>query len=60
MNLERSNSKLVHILTPPNQQNESEIIYKVGRGNDQDLKLNDISVSRSHAKIVFDKGKFLL
>ena len=40
--------------------NDQEVIFKVGRGNDQDLKLNDISVSRSHAKIAFNKGKFYL
>lgn len=56
LNLEKSTSKLVHLLTPKAQT----FVYKLGRGNDQDLKLNDISVSRSHAKIVFKDGKFSL
>ena len=35
-------------------------IFKMGRANDQDIRINDISVSRQHATIVFDSSKFLI
>lgn len=34
--------------------------FKLGRGLDQDLRINDISVSRYHAQIKFMKNKFIL
>merc|ERR1712110_740223 len=33
---------------------------KLGRGHESDLRINDISVSRCHAKIKLEKGKFML
>ena len=32
----------------------------MGRGHESDLRINDISVSRCHTKIKFERGKFLL
>jgi len=32
----------------------------LGRGHESDLRINDISVSRCHAKIKLENGKFLL
>ena len=32
----------------------------MGRGHDSDLRINDISVSRTHAMIRFKDGKFFL
>lgn len=29
----------------------------MGRGHESDLRINDISVSRSHATLTFDEGK---
>lgn len=34
--------------------------FKLGRGHEADLRINDISVSRCHAFIKFKNGKFLL
>jgi len=33
---------------------------KMGRGQEADIKVPDISVSRCHAQIEFDQGKFYL
>ena len=35
-------------------------MFKLGRGHESDLRINDISVSRCHTKIKFERGKFLL
>ena len=32
----------------------------MGRGNDSDIRITDISVSRYHATIKYEKGKFVL
>ena len=34
--------------------------FKLGRGHDSDLRYNDISMSRVHAKIQFSDGKWML
>lgn len=47
---------MIHILTPLNHMNN----FKIGRGHDSDLRINDISVSRCHAKISFRNNNFYL
>ena len=34
--------------------------FKLGRGHDSDIRVSDISVSRCHATIRYEKGKFLM
>lgn len=34
--------------------------FKLGRGYDSDMRINDISVSRCHAKFKFEDDKFYL
>lgn len=47
---------MVHLLTPTGVMKS----FKLGRGHDSDLRINDISVSRCHAEISFkDDGFFL-
>jgi pSer/pThr/pTyr-binding forkhead associated (FHA) protein len=46
----------VHIIKP----NQTKDTFKMGRGHESDLRINDISVSRCHALIKFKNGKFLL
>ena len=36
------------------------MMFKLGRGHDSDLRYNDISMSRVHAKISFENGKWFL
>jgi FHA domain len=56
INIEKSTSKTIFILTPANANKE----YRIGRGPEQDIRLNDISVSRQHARIYFDGISFTL
>lgn len=45
--LERNTSRTVHML----QFNDSQKQFKMGRGHDSEVRVNDISVSRCHAVI---------
>jgi hypothetical protein len=56
LNQEKNTSRIVHIIKP----NQVKDTFKMGRGHDSDLRINDISVSRLHAMIKYKDGKFLL
>lgn len=56
LTLEKSTSRIIQILKPHMRVHT----FKLGRGLDQDLRINDISVSRYHAQIKFMKDKFVL
>lgn len=47
---------MIHIIKP----NDNKDSFKLGRGHESDLRINDISVSRCHAIIKFKDGKFFL
>lgn len=49
---DNNNIKSIHVITLDEQ---SKII--MGRGHDSDVRINDISVSRSHANVTFYNGK---
>lgn len=49
---DNNNIKSIHVITLDEQ---SKII--MGRGHDSDVRINDISVSRSHANLTFENGK---
>ena len=53
---EKNTSRIIHIIRPTANKNE----FKLGRGHESDLRINDISVSRCHAKIKLVRGKFML
>lgn len=53
---EKNTSRIIHIIRPTAQKD----VFKLGRGHESDLRINDISVSRCHAKIKLEKGKFML
>lgn len=38
----------------------AEKFLKIGRGNENDVRIADVSISRCHATIRFDQGQFLL
>lgn len=47
---------MVHIISP----DALKKAFKIGRGHDSDLRVNDISVSRCHAAIKFENNSFYL
>ena len=53
---EKNTSRIIHIIRP----SANKTVFKLGRGHESDLRINDISVSRCHTKIKFERGKFLL
>lgn len=53
---EKNSSRIVHIIRPTAEKN----IFNLGRGNECDLRINDISVSRVHSKIKLLNGRFIL
>ena len=54
LNQEKNTSRIIHIIRP----NDKKDSFKLGRGHESDLRINDISVSRCHAIIKFKDGKF--
>lgn len=56
LNLEKNTSRMVHIISPDALKKK----FKIGRGHDSDLRVNDISVSRCHATIKFKNNQFYL
>lgn len=56
LNQEKNTSRIIHIIRP----SLTKDCFKLGRGHESDLRINDISVSRCHAKIKFVNNKFLL
>jgi len=56
LNQEKNTSRIVHIIKPSAVKDT----FKMGRGHESDLRINDISVSRCHALVKFKDGRFLL
>lgn len=54
--IDKPMSKVIYLLTPSQQYD----VFRVGRANDQDVRINDISSSRQHAQIYFDGTKFTI
>ena len=52
---ENNNVKNIHIVRLEENQE-----YSVGRAHDSDIRINDISVSRKHAKMIFNQGKLYI
>ena len=53
---DKNTSRIIYVLKPKSQN----MLFKLGRGHDSDLRYNDISMSRVHAKISFKDGKWFL
>ena len=50
LHLDKNSSRAIHVILP----DESMHNFKLGRGHEADIRINDISVSRVHATIDFD------
>lgn len=61
LTIDESSGRSVYVLEPAKLNlNLPNKHFKLGRGNDQDVRINDISVSRCHAIIKFEIDKFIL
>jgi hypothetical protein len=49
LTFEKNSSRIVHVIKPGKKTE-----FTLGRGNESDLRVNDISVSRCHAIIKYD------
>jgi len=47
---------MIHLIRPGDKKDS----FKLGRGHESDLRINDISVSRCHAIIKLKDGRFTL
>ena len=56
MHQEKNTSRIIHIIKP----SPGKDVFRMGRGHESDLRINDISVSRCHAMIKFKENKFFL
>jgi hypothetical protein len=56
LSMEKNSSRMIFIMKPTGPKME----FKVGRGHDSDIRVSDISVSRYHARVKYEDGKFLL
>lgn len=59
MSKDRRTSAGVHIVYLNNNTDDENLnSIKIGRGSDSEIRISDISVSRCHAKIVFEKDGY--
>ena len=54
MPLDKNTSRNIHMLTVTGKKNE----FKLGRGHESEVRINDISVSRCHALIKYRADGF--
>ena len=53
---DRTSLKSLHVI----KMTQTKASIRLGRGHDSDVRINDISVSRCHAMIKFERGQFLI
>ena len=54
--LDKNTSRMIHILTVSEDKSE----FKIGRGHESEVRINDISVSRVHAHLKYREDGFYL
>jgi len=53
LTFEKNSSRMVHVIMPDENKNS----FKLGRGHESELRVSDISVSRCHAIVKYDKER---
>jgi pSer/pThr/pTyr-binding forkhead associated (FHA) protein len=53
---DKNNTRFIHTIVVENEKTQ----FRLGRGHDSDLRVNDISVSRCHVILKYHEGKFFL
>jgi len=56
MPLDKNTSRMIHVLTVAGGKTE----FKLGRGHESEVRINDISVSRCHAIIKYRDDGFYI
>lgn len=56
LTLEKNSSRMVHVLSV----DESKDTFRLGRGHESDVRVNDISVSRCHAILKYKDHSFFV
>ena len=56
LTFEKNSSRIVHIVMPSSEKTN----FKMGRGQESDLRVNDISVSRCHAILKYSRHHYYL
>lgn len=56
LTMEKNSSRIIHVLKP----SKKESTFKMGRGHDAEVRVNDISVSRTHAIIKYKDNQFYI
>jgi hypothetical protein len=54
--LEKNSSRTIHVIKP----NLPDFTFKVGRGHESEVRVNDISVSRTHAFLKYKDGNYYI
>lgn len=54
--LDKNTSRMIHLMTIPSDCEGAKTEFKIGRGHDSEVRINDISVSRCHALIKYHAG----
>lgn len=56
MPLDKNTSRMIHMLTV----SEHKTTFKLGRGHESEVRINDISVSRCHAILKYHEDGFYI
>lgn len=54
--LDKNTSRMIHLMTIPQGTENPKTEFKIGRGHESEVRINDISVSRCHAIIKYQAG----
>jgi hypothetical protein len=54
--LDKNTSRMIHLMSIPDLEG-AKCQFKIGRGHESEVRINDISVSRCHAFIKYKAGE---